>query len=293
MLLFHGSQCIASPLGPTGSPHLTGGGVEGGGRALAVYEKGPVAFDEHIEVRGGKPTARTHAYTCTHIHTHTHTAQLMHTSIHTPRARTHTLYATLDTQQGSEETLRHIFQLAAQRGLPAVCANPDLLAVRDTGRTAHMPGRLADLYDHECGRASAGAGAARRRGGAGLVPLTLRFGKPAASHFHGAIAAAVGEPYPSLTTTATTTNNNRSSSGMGGLRVLHVGDSLHHDIQGAADAGVDSLLITDYGVHKDSFLSTGEWGRALRSLTGGPTHPLSDILLQRESPGDHSRTVAA
>ena len=33
------------------------------------------------------------------------------------------------------------------------------------------------------------------------------------------------------------------------LRVLHVGDSLSHDILGASLANIDSCMITDHGVH--------------------------------------------
>ena len=35
-------------------------------------------------------------------------------------------------------------------------------------------------------------------------------------------------------------------------RILAIGDSIYHDIQGASNFGVDSLLITS-GIHKDIF----------------------------------------
>ena len=35
--------------------------------------------------------------------------------------------------------------------------------------------------------------------------------------------------------------------------VLAIGDSLHHDIKGALNFGIDSLLITSTGIHKELF----------------------------------------
>ena len=46
-----------------------------------------------------------------------------------------------------------------------------------------------------------------------------------------------------------TTESTKPSS----FRAIHIGDSLHHDIMGAAVAGVDSVFITNHGVHRDSF----------------------------------------
>jgi hypothetical protein len=40
------------------------------------------------------------------------------------------------------------------------------------------------------------------------------------------------------------------------LRVLHIGDSLSHDIAGAAAAGVDSVLVTADGVHREALTDT-------------------------------------
>ena len=34
---------------------------------------------------------------------------------------------------------------------------------------------------------------------------------------------------------------------------IHIGDSLHHDIQGANDALIDSVFIPTYGVHRHQF----------------------------------------
>ena len=117
-------------------------------------------------------------------------------------------------------SLAGLFQTCAELKIPAICANPDQTAVRSDGNIRHMPGKLADRYDD-----------------VSSIP-TLRFGKPDADHFTEAIdmAIAAGAPIPSGSTRP---------------RVLHIGDSLHHDIEGAHAAGIDSLLITDHGVHKE------------------------------------------
>lgn len=58
-------------------------------------------------------------------------------------------------------------------------------------------------------------------------PVVL-FGKPGAAHFAAALqAAGVSDP----------------------TRALHVGDSLAHDILGAATAGLDSLFVVETGIH--------------------------------------------
>ncbi|MEO0393876.1 MAG: TIGR01459 family HAD-type hydrolase [Pseudomonadota bacterium] len=71
------------------------------------------------------------------------------------------------------------------------------------------PGRLAQWYEDQGGQ-------------------VIRFGKPMANAFAGALAM-VGQPAPS--------------------RCLMVGDSLFHDIAGAAKAGLDTLLLTQ-GIHR-------------------------------------------
>lgn len=64
----------------------------------------------------------------------------------------------------------------------------------------------------------------------------ISFGKPNAQHFKACLREL----------------------GLEADRVCHVGDSLHHDIQGANDANISSVFITG-GVHSDDFdCSIGE-----------------------------------
>ena len=37
------------------------------------------------------------------------------------------------------------------------------------------------------------------------------------------------------------------------LKILAIGDSLHHDIKGAINFGIDSLFITSTGIHQKYF----------------------------------------
>jgi len=42
---------------------------------------------------------------------------------------------------------------------------------------------------------------------------------------------------------------------------------LHHDIKGAMNLGIDSLLITGTGIHKDLFdINTPKWDRKNKKL---------------------------
>ena len=50
-------------------------------------------------------------------------------------------------------------------------------------------------------------------------------------------------------------------------KILAIGDSLHHDIKGAMNLGIDSLLITGTGIHKDLFdINTPKWDRKNKKL---------------------------
>ena len=99
------------------------------------------------------------------------------------------------------------------RGLPMVCANPDLYVALPGGggRRGHMPGLVAREYDARGGRVQ-------------------YFGKPHAPAFEACLKL-LGE-------------------GAERTRVLHVGDSLMHDVAGASEAGVHSLFVAG-GIHAD------------------------------------------
>lgn len=114
--------------------------------------------------------------------------------------------------------LRPLLEACRKNNVPMVCANPDLVTVRpgDPSKVFHMPGAYAKLYEEELG---------------GQV---LWFGKPHREHFEACLRE-LDLPRD---------------------RVVHVGDSLHHDIKGAVDSNIDSVFVVG-GVHRDALLVDG------------------------------------
>lgn len=101
------------------------------------------------------------------------------------------------------KTLLETAAAASPAPPPLLCANPDLVTV-DGGSLLVMPGTLASWYEAAGG------------------PV-VRLGKPAPPIYAAALAALGGGIAPG--------------------DVLAVGDSLDHDVAGAAAAGMDSLFI--------------------------------------------------
>ena len=109
-----------------------------------------------------------------------------------------TLYEDGDINQ---EILQESLREAARRGIPAVCANLDMIAMVPTG-AAHMPGMLKSSYEDMGGSC-------------------VGFGKPNKRYFELAVemaSAAHREKY--------------GISENVKLRAIQIGDSVHHDIAG-------------------------------------------------------------
>lgn len=97
-----------------------------------------------------------------------------------------------------------ILSVACERGIPAVCANIDASAVLANGQLAFMPGLLKEAYEKMGGK-------------------VISFGKPHKDFFQRAIEIG----------SAHFLSAPPSTRGRGlNPRVIHVGDSLHHDIAG-------------------------------------------------------------
>jgi len=116
-----------------------------------------------------------------------------------------------------DERLRNILRTCACRQLPMVCANPDLYVGLPDGSRGHMPGLIAAEYE--------------RLGG-----VVTSFGKPYSPAFDACLKLL--------------------DDGIAPSRVLHVGDSLLHDVLGANRAGIASLFVAG-GIH------AGELGMTL------------------------------
>jgi len=103
------------------------------------------------------------------------------------------------------------------RNLPMYSANPDIKVVSASGGIEYMPGIIAKRYMERF---------------EGEVTF---FGKPHKEHFLAVVEAL----------------------GVTNSEVVHVGDSLHHDIQGANAAGIDSIWVTG-GIHKNEVTAMTE-----------------------------------
>ena len=104
-----------------------------------------------------------------------------------------------------DDSLREAFSTAIARGIPAICANMDNSAVLANGRSAYMPGLLKAAYEEMGG-------------------VVISFGKPQKAFFD--VAVSLGTAAMNISSSPSTTRKLRP-------RVIHVGDSLHHDIAGA------------------------------------------------------------
>ena len=143
-----------------------------------------------------------------------------------------------ETGEAGEALLAELKTCAA-RGLPMVCANPDLTVRLPDGSTGHMPGKIAAVYEQLLAESSEAAPAAEgsaegRKGEAGYITY---FGKPYRPAFDEALRLLGPDIDPS--------------------RVLHCGDSLHHDVAGANAAGIHSLFVAG-GIHADDLPPEGQ-----------------------------------
>ena len=152
-----------------------------------------------------------------------------------------------------------VLQAAAEKGIPAVCCNQDLKALWTSGEH-YMPGTLEVAYRTHFGG------------------KTIFFGKPDVEFFAAAVDLAMASPegkhdHPSPESEESssaaakfegyaerkdglecyrpeTIRERRRKLSMAGVRAVHVGDSLQHDVNGAVNAGIDVIFVSKYGVHK-------------------------------------------
>lgn len=142
-----------------------------------------------------------------------------------------------DDRAETAEDYRPVLELALQRRLPFVCANPDLVV--DVGGTLYLcAGAIADVYQHMGGN-------------------VFWAGKPHASAYETALAAIArirGKP-------------------LAKNRVLVIGDALRTDLEGARRFGLDALFIAG-GIHRDDVVANGQIDPAkLAALFAAPGAP--------------------
>jgi HAD superfamily hydrolase (TIGR01459 family) len=128
-----------------------------------------------------------------------------------------------DDETETPEDYAGLLHALAQRKLPMICANPDHLVERGD-RLVWCAGALASLYEKAGGR-----------------------------------VVYAGKPYLPIYGLALETIATLAKTDLPGRSVLAIGDGVHTDIAGAADAGIDSVFIAS-GLHMPSN-SGGEAGR--------------------------------
>ena len=124
-----------------------------------------------------------------------------------------------DDETETPEDYRDILTRFAERGLPLICANPDLVVSRGD-RLVPCAGALAALY-------------------ADLGGETRIAGKPHRPIYEAALAKARelrGDVDPA--------------------RVLAIGDGMPTDVKGALDYGLDLLFVAE-GIHEDDYARDG------------------------------------
>lgn len=123
-----------------------------------------------------------------------------------------------DDTTETAETYRPVLEAGLERGLPLVCANPDLV-VDVGGRLFTCAGAVADLYQHMGGN-----------------------------------VYWAGKPYAAAYETATSVAEGLRGADVPASRVLVIGDALRTDIAGASAHGFDSLFIGG-GIHRDDVMT--------------------------------------
>lgn len=131
---------------------------------------------------------------------------------------------------------------AKKNNLPFICANPDFDTVESNSKNlSFCMGTIAEIYQNMGGE-------------------TFILGKPNVEIYN---------------------ESSKKLTKIDKSRILAIGDSLHHDIKGAINFGVDSLLITATGIHQNFFdKQNPSWEtdtNSLKKLGIQPTFICSDF----------------
>ncbi len=118
----------------------------------------------------------------------------------------------IDDETETPDDYKDRLALAAARGLPMICANPDRVVQRGD-RLIYCAGALADLYTAMGG------------------PVVM-----------------AGKPYPPIYGRTLQEAERLAERALDKSRVLAIGDGVQTDVTGAAEAGLDCLFVTS-GIH--------------------------------------------
>jgi HAD superfamily hydrolase (TIGR01459 family) len=144
----------------------------------------------------------------------------------------------LDDETESAEDYRAMMLQARARGLPLICANPDIVVERGD-RLIYCAGAVAELY--------------RELGGE-----VIFYGKPHRPIYERAMELAA----------------ERHGHAIPPARVLAIGDSVRTDLAGAHGFGIDCLFVTR-GIHAEDFEGIDQLDPAsIKELFGHPPRAL-------------------
>jgi HAD superfamily hydrolase (TIGR01459 family) len=144
----------------------------------------------------------------------------------------------LDDETETAEDYRAMMLNARERGLPLICANPDIVVERGD-RLIYCAGAIAELY--------------RELGGE-----VIFYGKPHRPIYERAMQLAA----------------ERGSHEIKLNRVLAIGDSVRTDLAGAHGFGIDCLFVTR-GIHSDEFEGIDQLDPlSIKELFGHPPRAL-------------------
>jgi len=139
--------------------------------------------------------------------------------------------------------LHDLLTSAARCRLPMHCLNPDRVAVKPDGKLQFMQGSLAAHYKRYL----------EKEGQDSKGYITI-YGKPTKAAYDYCLSEF-------------------KKCGISRDRVLMIGDSLEHDIMGAENGGIDSLLIVATGVHKFSTMACSNvvkaWSATIYAVSAG------------------------
>jgi HAD superfamily hydrolase (TIGR01459 family) len=119
----------------------------------------------------------------------------------------------VDDEVETPEDYREVFELAVRRGLPMICANPDIVVQRGE-RLIYCGGALAQLYQALGGE-----------------------------------VAMAGKPHPPIYALALAEAERRLGRPPDRRRVLAIGDGVATDVAGANARGLDVLFVAS-GIHR-------------------------------------------
>jgi HAD superfamily hydrolase (TIGR01459 family) len=143
-----------------------------------------------------------------------------------------------DDEIETAEDYRSMMLQARERGLPLICANPDIVVERGD-RLIYCAGAIAELY--------------RELGGE-----VIFYGKPHRPIYDRAMELAT----------------ERRGRAMPLNRVLAIGDSVRTDLAGAHGFGIDCLFVTR-GIHAEEFAGVDQLDPAsVKELFGHPPRAL-------------------